>query len=145
MKSVCEKRNKALQKDEKQLRRFSIGDTYFRRDVKQDINLFMSYLRRKIREKNQQIEDDTSLTQVREKKLEIKDYSSLNLYLTSQRNYFKGFRPIKDVTCPDSELPGKTTYNQPGIYNGLQWVLLCFEAALQFDSTTPASTLLSYF
>ena len=130
MTSVCEEKYKGLQKGEKQLRRFSIQeDTYFRRDAKQDINMFMTYIRR----------------QLRDNKLENEDYSSLTLYVASQRNYFKSLKPIKDVTCADSELPGKTNYNEPAIYNGLQWVLLCFEAAMGFDDKTPALTLLGYF
>ena len=103
MTAVCEVRNKALQETEKQFARYSIGDTLFRRDARQDISLFMSALKRRIGEKS----------------LKDKDFTALHLYMTTQRNYFKRMKPIKDVTCGDPERPGKTSYNQPGIYNGL--------------------------
>jgi len=103
MTAVCEERNKALQSDEKQLARFSIGDTLFRRDARQDISLFMSALKRKLGGKFPKDED----------------FSALHLYMATQKNYFKRMKPIKDVTCADSERAGKTSYTQPGIYNGL--------------------------
>ena len=41
MKKVCGVRNKALQKNMKHIAEYQIGDTYYQRNVMQDMSLFM--------------------------------------------------------------------------------------------------------
>ena len=118
MTDVGEVRNKALQ-DNEQLKRFSMGDTLFRRDARQNITLFMSCIKR---------------TQ-RGKIPKEKAFSPFNIYVATQRNYFKRLKPTQDVTCTDSERAVKTSRKQQGIYNGLPWVLLFVNSFC--NSTTP--------
>ena len=126
MKRVCEVRNKALQKHMKHLAEYQIGDTYYKRNVIQDMSLFMRCIRRKI----------GKLTP---------DFSACELYYQQQRQIFKHLKPVRKGSCRDTKMPGKTGYNQAGIYNGLAWVLLCLDTAVKFDENTKASTLYSYF
>ena len=128
MKDVCEKRNKAIQGFEKEQAKYQIGDTYYEKNALKDIGMFMRCIKRKIKEKSV-----------------IEDYSALELYYSQQRNHFRKIRPIKKKTCSGSQLPGKTSFKQPGMYNGLPWILLCFDAASKFNDQTKPSTLYSYF
>ena len=126
MKRVCEVRNKALQKHMKHLAEQQIGDAYYERNVIRDMSLFMRCIRRKI----------GKLTP---------DFSAVELYYQQQRQIFKHLKPVRRGSCRDTMMPGKTGYNQAGIYNGLAWVLLCLDTAVKFDENTKASTLQSYF
>ena len=74
MRNVCEVRNKALQANEKQFKRFSIGGMFFRRDARQDIALFMGCLKRRLGGK---FPND-------------KAFAPLHLYVATQRNYLSG-------------------------------------------------------
>ena len=103
MKKVCEVRNKALQKHDKELAKYCIGDTYYKRDVTADIAIFMQYIRRQF---NGKFPKD-------------QDFSKLKVYVTSQKKRFKNLKPLRKRSSTDSDLPGKTSFNQPGIYNGL--------------------------
>ena len=103
MKKVCEVRNKALQKHDKQLAKYCIGDTYYRRNVKADIAIFMQYIKREL---NGEFPKD-------------QDFSKLKVYVASQKKLFKNLKPLSKRSCIDADLPGKTSFNQPGIYNGL--------------------------
>ena len=122
MKKVCEVRNKALQGYMKEVAAYQIGDTYYERNVTRDMALFMRCIRRKI----------GKLTP---------EFSALELYYQQQRQIFKHLKPVKKKSCRDTQIPGKTDYNQAGIYNGLAWVLLCLDTAVKFDESTKASTL----
>ena len=122
MKDVCEKRNKALQGYEKEEAIYQIGDTYYERNALTDIGMFMRCIKRKLKEKA-----------VNE------DYSALELYYSQQRNHFRKIRPITKKTCSSSQLPGKTSFKQAGIYNGLPWVLLCFDTAIKLNDQTKKS------
>ena len=126
MKKVCEVRNKALQGHMKYFAEYQLGDTYFARNVLTDMSLFMRCIRRKI----------GTLTP---------KFSACELYYQQQRQIFKHLKPVKKKSCRDTLIPGKTSYNQAGIYNGLAWILLCFDTATKFDKKTKASTLYSYF
>ena len=102
LKKVCEERNAALQGHERALAEWQMGDSYFRRDVRKDIALFMRCLKRKLGG-------------------ELSDaYSECELYFYQQKRYFKNLRRIrKKKSAADSSCPGKTSFNQAGIYNGL--------------------------
>ena len=126
LKKVCEERNKALQGHTKDFAEYHIGDTYYARNVKADLSLFMRCIRRKI----------GKLTP---------EFSACELYYQQQRQIFKHLKPVRKKSCRDTLIPGKTSYNQAGIYNGLAWTLLCLDTAVQFDKSTKASTLYSYF
>ena len=128
LKVVCEERNRALQGHEKVRAKYHIGDTYYERDARQDIALFMRTIKRKL---GGQLSAE---------------YSECEMYFRQQKMYFKQLRAIKKHrSSAESRTPGKTSFNQPGVYNGLPWVLLCLDAALNFNDTTSASTLYSYF
>ena len=126
MKKVCEVRNKALQGHMKDVAEQQIGDTYYERNVTQDMSVFMRCIRRKI----------GKLTP---------EFSACELYYHQQRQIFKHLKPVRKKSCRDTLMPGKTSYNQAGIYNGLAWILLCLDTAIKFDKNTKASTLYSYF
>ena len=124
---VCKVRNKAIQGYEKDCAKYHIGDTYYERNARDDICLFMRCIRRNI--------GRTIPT----------EYLPLELYYKQQRNHFQKIRRIRKRTYANIELPGKTSYNQAGHYNGLPWVLLCLNAAFKFDEKTKPSTLYSFF
>ena len=124
-KEVCEVQNKALQGHMKDVAAYHIGDTKYKRNVAQDMSLFMQCIKRKV----------GKLTP---------EFSALELYYHQQRQISKHLKPVTKKSCRDTEIPGKTSYKQAGIYNGLAWVLLCLETAVKFDKNTKASTFNSY-
>ena len=102
MRAVCEKRNKALQGPEKALAKYQMGNTYYERDVRYDISQFMRFINRQVG-----------------KKLSS-DYAAYLLYCQQQKKYFSSLRPVKKRRrCEESMYPGKTAFNEAGIYNGL--------------------------
>ena len=122
MMNVCEVRNKALQGYMKDVAKYQIGNTYYERNVIRDMEIFMRCIRRKI---------GTLAPQ----------FSACELYYQQQRQIFKHLTPLKKKSCRDTQMPGKTSYNEAGIYNGLSWVLLCLDTAVNFDASTKASVL----
>ena len=103
MRSVCEKRNAALQGTEKSVSgTYHIGDTYFERDVRYDISQFMRFINRKL---NGQLSPD---------------YAAYELYCHQQKTYFKKLKKVKKKRKFEECLsPGKTSFKDAGIYNGL--------------------------
>ena len=65
------------------------------------------------------------------------------LYYDKQKTYFGKLQKVTIKTL-DSREPGKLSFNQAGKYNGLSWVIHCFDEAMRFNDETPASTLFSY-
>ena len=102
-----------------------IGTSYYERDIKADISLFMRWIKRKIgREFND-------------------DYIELKMYYKSQQKIFKLLKKKKKRRRTDDE-PGNTSYSEAGIYNGLTWVLMCLGKAMMFNDETNAATMYSY-
>ena len=104
-----------------------IGTTFYARDVKADISMFMRWIKRKIGEKFND------------------DFIEVKLYHKSQMKIFKLLKKKKKrKKTNDDDEPGNTGFNEAGIYNGLTWVLLCLGTAMKFDEETIASTLYSF-
>ena len=102
MKKICEVRNRALQGHLKAKAKYCVGNSYFERDVKSDLSLFMQTLRRKFK---------GNLP---------KCYSDCMLYYKKQHKYFKNLKPYqqnKEKSFP--RVPGNTSSNAAGVYNGL--------------------------
>ena len=106
MKEVCEVQSKALQGHMKDFAAYQIGDSKYMQNVKQDMSLFIQCIKRKVA------------------KLKP-EFLALKLYYHQQRQILKHLKPVTKKSCRDTEIPGKTSYKQASIYNGLDWVLLC--------------------
>lgn len=128
MRQICEVRNKALQGSMIKKARYCVRNSYFERDARADLSLFMRTLRRKFKGKLP------------------KCYNDCMIYYRKQQKYFKDLKPVRfNIDRVTPRIPSNTSRTQAGIYNGLPWVIHCLETALGFDSKTSASSLYSYF
>ena len=126
LKYAAEERNKALQgAKRKSTGEFRLGDSYFKRNVSDDLSWFMRVFKRNF---------DGTLPP---------EFKCCEMYYAKQRRIFKRLKRVKR-NVDQLEGPGKTAYNLPGKYNGLSWVIHCFDSAMAFNKDTPAKVLHSY-
>ena len=125
LKHVCEVRNKALQGTEIKFRKYRVRESYYERDVLADIRGLMLAIKRPF---GGELPNE---------------YKGCILYYDKQKTYFWKLQKVTIKTL-DSREPGKLSFNQAGKYNGLSWVIHCFDEAMRFNDESPASTLFSY-
>ena len=126
LKYVAEVRNAALTGEEESRGEYMLRGSYFERDVNADLAWMMRVIKRFF---NGSLPDE---------------FKGCELYYENQRAIFKQLKKTKRKSMVSLE-PGKLSYKQPGKYNGLAWVIQCFDAALSFDKETSAAVLHSFF
>ena len=126
LKYVAEVRNAALTGEEESRGEYKLRESYFERDINADLGWMMRVIKRFF---------NGTLPE---------EFKGSQLYYEKQRAIFKQLKKVKRKAVGSQE-PGKLSYKQPGQYNGIAWIIQCFDAALSFDKETSAAVLHSYF
>ena len=126
LKYVSEVRNAALQGPEVSRAKYQLRESFFIRGVTVDLEWMMRVIKRRFKGKLPPA------------------YKCCQLYYDNQRAIFKQLKRVKRKVF-ESQEPGKLSNKLPGKYNGLAWVIHCFDCALFFGRDTPAAILYSYF
>ena len=126
LKYVAEVRNAALTGEEESRGDYKLRESYFARDVNADLGWMMRVIKRLFNGKLPS------------------EFKGCQLYYENQRAIFKQLKKAKRKVVGSLE-PGKLSYKQPGKYNGIAWMIQCFDAAIAFDEKTPAAVVHSYF
>ena len=118
LKYVSEVRNAAQQGPEISRAKYQQRESFFIRDVNADLEWMMRVIKRRYNGKLPPA------------------YKCCQLYYDNQRAIFKQLKRVKRHVFESKE-PGKLSYKLPGKYNGLAWVIHCFDCAVSFDIETP--------
>ena len=125
LKFACEVRNKAVHGSLERTAKYQLRDSFYVRDALADIRGLMRAIKRPF---GGTLPDE---------------YKGCQLYYDQQKSYFGQLQRICRSEL-DSREPGKLSFNLAGKYNGLSWVVHCFDKAMLFNDETSASTLYSY-